>query len=177
MSLRKALLGLLAEGSMTGYDLAKRFDHSLGRVWPARRNHVYTELRRLEQAGHVDAADAEGARQRRVYRLTPAGRQDLHSWLQEDPSGIDPGLRFDPLLRLSLIDDLPRQLRQEVLLRYERYFERQADWLDGQRASLPEAARQLDQPTARWLAAGVGVALYRELSAAARELRRSHEKA
>ena len=35
MSLRHGLLGLLAEGPASGYDLARRFSEALGSVWPA----------------------------------------------------------------------------------------------------------------------------------------------
>jgi len=36
MSLRHAVLGLLAEGPASGYDLAQRFQQVLGAVWPAK---------------------------------------------------------------------------------------------------------------------------------------------
>jgi len=38
MSLRSALLGLLAGGPMSGYDLARTFDSSLSGVWSARHS-------------------------------------------------------------------------------------------------------------------------------------------
>ena len=44
MSLRHALLGLLAEGPASGYDLARRFQEGLNSVWPAQHPQIYSEL-------------------------------------------------------------------------------------------------------------------------------------
>ena len=44
MSLRHALLGLLAEHPASGYDLLKQFEGSLAFVWPATQSQLYTEL-------------------------------------------------------------------------------------------------------------------------------------
>ncbi|MBA3728896.1 MAG: PadR family transcriptional regulator, partial [Actinobacteria bacterium] len=44
MSLRHALLGLLAERPMSGYDLTKVFDSSLAYVWSAKHSQIYPEL-------------------------------------------------------------------------------------------------------------------------------------
>src|SRR5438093_632739 len=50
MSLRHALLGLLADHPMTGYDLTRTFDRSLANVWPASHSQIYPELARLSGA-------------------------------------------------------------------------------------------------------------------------------
>ncbi len=80
MSLAHALLGLLAEEPMSGYDLTKRFDRSLRYVWSASHSQIYPELARLKERGLIRQATA-GPRGRKAYDLTPAGRKEVERWL------------------------------------------------------------------------------------------------
>ncbi|UGT41777.1 PadR family transcriptional regulator [Nocardia yamanashiensis] len=96
MSLRHGLLGLLAEGPASGYDLAQRFQEALGPVWPARHPKIYSELARLLDAELIEL-ESEGARGRKSYRITPAGLAEVRRWLGEDE--VDHTLRLEPLLR------------------------------------------------------------------------------
>lgn len=82
MGLRHALLGLLAHGPASGYDLLKIFEISLVNVWPATQSQVYSELSRLADAGLVKAA-AEGPRGRKEYSITEPGLAELRHWLTE----------------------------------------------------------------------------------------------
>lgn len=96
MSLRHGLLGLLAEGPASGYDLARRFEKELGPIWPAKHPQIYGELNRLADKGWI-VAEAEGPRRRKEYRVTEDGRTELHRWLLEKPA--DQNARVEPLLR------------------------------------------------------------------------------
>src|SRR5690348_17145720 len=96
MSLRHGLLGLLAEGPASGYDLAQRFQESLGSVWPAQHPRVYAELARLADAGLIEL-DSHGPRRRKAYRLTDAGPAEVRRWLAEEE--VDHTFRLQTLLR------------------------------------------------------------------------------
>jgi DNA-binding PadR family transcriptional regulator len=96
VSLRYGLLGLLAEGPASGYDLTRRFERVLGAVWPAKHPSIYTELRRLVEDGFIEV-HAEGPRRRTSYRLTEPGLAALRAWLAEIP--VDHTLRLEPVLR------------------------------------------------------------------------------
>jgi PadR family transcriptional regulator AphA len=82
MSLRHAVLGLLAERPASGYDLMKLFETSLANVWPATQSQVYGELGKLAAAGLL-AVSAEGPRGRKEYTITGEGRAELRHWLTE----------------------------------------------------------------------------------------------
>ncbi|MFI0779481.1 PadR family transcriptional regulator [Streptomyces sp. NPDC021212] len=82
MSLRHAVLGLLADRPASGYDLLKLFDTSLATVWPATQSQIYTELTKLAQAGLITVV-AEGPRGRKEYALTEQGMAELRQWLTE----------------------------------------------------------------------------------------------
>ncbi|MRH88088.1 PadR family transcriptional regulator [Nocardia sp. SYP-A9097] len=82
MSLRYALLGLVAQEPSSGYDLLGRFKISLGQVWPATQSQIYTELTKLADAELIKVSD-EGARGRKEYSITDDGLAQLQHWLTE----------------------------------------------------------------------------------------------
>ena len=106
MSLRIAALGLLAQQSGSGWDLLKRFEESMANVWPATQSQLYTELNKLADAGLLEVG-AVGARGRKEYRVTNAGRAELVRWVM-DPDG-DPPYRSAQLLRVFLLGEIPRE--------------------------------------------------------------------
>src|SRR3954453_13639261 len=105
MSLRHAVLGLLAEAPGSGYDLIRIFNLSLANVWPATQSQVYGELNRLAEGGLVEVT-AEGPRGRKEYAITDAGRVELRHWLIDvEPSRVQ---RSDLLLRVFFLGPLGR---------------------------------------------------------------------
>ena len=86
MSLRHALLAILAVEPMTGYDLTKHFSRSAAYVWHAPHSQIYPELRKLETEGLVTAESvARGDRGvKRTYSITDAGLEALVTWVEED---------------------------------------------------------------------------------------------
>ena len=51
MSLKFALLGLLAESPKYGYEIKRRFEGALGNVWSVSYGQLYPTLRRLAELG------------------------------------------------------------------------------------------------------------------------------
>ena len=91
MSLPHALLTALVEQPSSGSDLAGRFDRSIGYFWHATHQQIYRELGRLEEAGWLEALPLESGRGRKkVYRVLPAGREELKRWIAEsqDPKPL-----------------------------------------------------------------------------------------
>ena len=82
MSLRHAVLGLLAVQPTTGYDLAQRFDVSMANAWYASHSQIYPELARLHDEGMVEVV-GEGARRSRTWAVTDRGHDELRRWMLE----------------------------------------------------------------------------------------------
>jgi DNA-binding PadR family transcriptional regulator len=85
MSIRHALLGLLAQKPRHGYELRAAFEAVVGGAdaWEVKPAQIYTTLDRLNEAGLVrlESDLGQGAEpSRRVYMLTEAGRAALHEW-------------------------------------------------------------------------------------------------
>src|SRR6185312_8880578 len=94
-----AILGLIASGPCSGYDLKTAIDRAIRHFWAASYGQIYPELRRLEERGWITGIDAaRGGRSRRVYRITSEGRAALVGWLHSRETRIE--LRDESLLRL-----------------------------------------------------------------------------
>jgi DNA-binding PadR family transcriptional regulator len=96
MSLRHALIGLLADQPASGWDLSRRFQDVLGSVWPAGHPQIYGELRKLHEEGLIEV-DSEGPRGRKAYRATEAGVAEVRRWLTSTEP--DHTIRLESLLR------------------------------------------------------------------------------
>lgn len=100
MSLSHALMTSLLEKSSSGYDLARRFDKSIGFFWRATHQQIYRELARMEKAGWIssEAAPDGGRTRKRIYQVLDAGRQELERWAREPAPLVD--MRDELMVRL-----------------------------------------------------------------------------
>jgi PadR family transcriptional regulator, regulatory protein PadR len=73
------VLSVLDEGESYGYAILKRIDELSGGELEWTDGMLYPLLHRLERLGYVEARwdSPEGARRRRYYSITPAGRNAL----------------------------------------------------------------------------------------------------
>ena len=83
MSLKYALLGLLAESPKYGYEIKRRFEGALGNVWSVSYGQLYPTLRRLSELGWVTKKTEPGkkAAEKNIYSITEKGRRKLDEWL------------------------------------------------------------------------------------------------
>ncbi len=96
MSVRHALLGLLARRPRHGYELRAALEAMVGgeQNWDVKPAQVYTTLERLAEARlvAVEAIEKESGPERRVYGITPAGRTALQAWFA---GGVERGHQRD----------------------------------------------------------------------------------
>lgn len=137
MSLRHALLGLLDDEPASGYDLMKVFNSSMANVWPATQSQVYTELNRLAD-GDLIIASAEGARGRKVYEITEAGRAELLDWLRNPPK-LKPH-RSDLLLRVFFLNVVSPDDARDMFVTHRATAEAQRDRLTEIRGQIDDGA-------------------------------------
>jgi PadR family transcriptional regulator, regulatory protein AphA len=123
-----AILGLVALQPRSGYDIKRLVDRTIRHFWAASFGQIYPELKRLEEAGWIEGDDARrGARARRVYRITKAGRRALRDWLAGTETRIE--LRDESLLRLFFSDTLPREHGLGLLAARREGYRQMLDYL------------------------------------------------
>lgn len=110
-----AVLGQIAQGATTGYEVKAGLRQGAAQFWHASYSQIYAELRRLHGLGFVteEPVIQEGRPNKRVHRITPAGRDALIAWLGE-PWGLA-HLRDASLVKLTLADPLADELVTERL--------------------------------------------------------------
>lgn len=125
MALGDAILACLTERPMTGYELAKTFDASIGFFWKADHQQIYRELSRLREKGHVQGREVvqSGKPNKLVYTLTTEGRAALKHWAAR-PS-VPPSIKDDLLVRLYALDCVDiAPLRNDLMARLEHHRDR-----------------------------------------------------
>jgi PadR family transcriptional regulator AphA len=97
---RYALLGMLSYKPMSGYDMKKMSDHSIGHFWNENFGNIYPVLKKLEAEGLVTMIreDSNGGPSRNTYTITTDGRKILTEWLTAAPD-VSP-LREELLLQV-----------------------------------------------------------------------------
>jgi DNA-binding PadR family transcriptional regulator len=94
------VLGLLeVMGPSTPYDIKKAAEGSIGYFWTFAHTQFYGEPERLAAAGLMEEIREETGRRRRVFSVTPRGREALESWLA-DPRAEPRELRDVGMLKL-----------------------------------------------------------------------------
>lgn len=135
MSLAHAILVCLADAPMSGYELAKRFDSSVGFFWHANHQQIYRELGAMSHKQLVSGETVtQSARPNKtVFSITKLGRAELTAWSrqQSEPAAIKEELllKFYALEKVdvpALVEQvtLRSQLHRDRLGLYERILER-----------------------------------------------------
>ena len=125
MALGDAILACLTEQPMTGYELAKTFDSSIGFFWKANHQQIYRELSKLRDRGHVQAREVvqTGKPNKLVYTLTPEGRAALRHWAARPSTPAS--IKDDLLVRLYALDSVDIEpLRDDLMARLEHHRDR-----------------------------------------------------
>src|SRR4051794_13791002 len=116
----RVILGLIAFGKRTGYDIKAFVDKTTRYFWAASYGQIYPELKRLEDQGLVRGRpEPSGGRARTVYELTESGQAALEHWLEADD---EPSyeLRDEGMLKLFFSDSLPERRIEIVRAMRER---------------------------------------------------------
>ena len=116
--LELAILGLLKEQPMHGYQLSRELGDSLGGFWRVSYGSLYPTLRRLEKDGAVQSvADGEArGRRKNTYEITEKGEKLFFELLQETPhDNTTEDTKFR--VRLAFFRYLPPETRLRLLER------------------------------------------------------------
>lgn len=92
-----AILGFLNECEMSGYDIRKRAEETVGYFWHESEGHLYPTLQRMTQSGLIEEVGLRkrNSRKRKQYRITQLGREKLKEWLA---TPVQEGRVRNPLL-------------------------------------------------------------------------------
>jgi DNA-binding PadR family transcriptional regulator len=186
--LELAVLGLLKEQPLHGYELKKRLAETVGSVWGVSFGSLYPALRRLERAGAIEVVEGSGRRggggapmpatgslageaaaarlrvvpatpsrrNRKAYRITPAGEAQLVELLTAN-DGPDDERSFTVRLAFCRYLDAPARLdllerrRAELRDRLQRATRPRGAALDRYTRSLAEHRIRSTERDLEWV--------------------------
>ena len=130
--LEVAILGLLKEGAMHGYELKKRLSETLGSFWQVSYGSLYPALKRLlrEEAVEMTFPKQEVGRRKNVYRLTKKGEQLFSELLERAGQEATEDTAFS--VRFAFF----RYLKPETRI---RLLERRREFLEGRWSKLKQS--------------------------------------
>ncbi len=122
-TVRQPLLALLAKEPAHGYELKLALEQTFGAAYPSPNiGQIYVTLKRLEHDGLVSSQDVEQDRRpnKRVYELTPRGREALRAWVDAPSDG--PRVRDDFFVKLILAPMAGLADRMELMNKQRRHY-------------------------------------------------------
>src|SRR5436190_14493039 len=151
-----AILGLLQQSPMHGYELRKQLADVLGGLRSISYGSLYPALKRMHSAGLIaidepaphellpaDAPPLTGRRGKVVYRITAEGKERFHELVCETgPEAYDDGGLFG--VRLAFFRHTAADVRLRILEGRRRTVERQRE---GLRSSLARTRERVDRYT------------------------------
>ncbi|OAA84015.1 PadR family transcriptional regulator [Clostridium ljungdahlii] len=85
MSTKHAILGLLNERPMYGYEIKKEFEKSVSCIWSINIGQLYTLLKKMENENEIvkQEISQKNRPDKFVYTIADKGKNELHKWLSE----------------------------------------------------------------------------------------------
>ncbi|WP_058300758.1 PadR family transcriptional regulator [Gorillibacterium timonense] len=105
------ILGILMEGPMSGYDIKRMIDQSVGFFYTASFGSLYPALKRLTEQDSIAVTETGSSKNKKIYTLLPAGKERFLSWLAEPLTRV----RNEHMLKIFFYDYLEEGLRKERL--------------------------------------------------------------
>ncbi|ANZ15447.1 PadR family transcriptional regulator [Streptomyces noursei] len=121
--MRLPLLALLVSAPAHGYELKQALEALLGAAYPRPNiGQIYVTLGRLERAGLIEGEEVEQSDRpnKRIYRITAAGREAVEAWFEESTGG--PRLRDEFFMKLALASRVGAVDRTRLIDRQRRHY-------------------------------------------------------
>ena len=136
MAIKYSILGLLHYKDMHGYRIKKHIEQNFGHMWTINYGQIYPNLRALREEGLVTMKEVDEAGQkgpaRKLYSITPKGREVFLQWLESDPEG-NMLLRDPFLMRFVFLGFGDRDRAVEMIDRQIEIYKEQLKYREGNR--------------------------------------------
>lgn len=137
MSIKYAMLGILAEKDLHGYELKSIFDAKVGYFWSLNFGQIYSTLDRLEKEDLVahDRQVQDRRPDRKIYHITPKGREELEAWLSTPVNKVR-ALRDEFFIKLVFMDKKDQAPVLDLIEKQKALYLKQMSLLTRQKMTL-----------------------------------------
>ncbi|MDH4162588.1 MAG: PadR family transcriptional regulator [Nitrospirota bacterium] len=145
MSVKYAMLGILAKKDLHGYELKSRFDEKVGEFWSLNYGQIYTTLDRLEKEDLVthDRQTQDRRPDRKIYSITRKGRKELDEWLTAPVNRVR-ALRDEFFVKLVFMDKDDPAPVLDLIEKQKALYLRQMNRLTHQKVDLKKKPNNRD---------------------------------
>jgi DNA-binding PadR family transcriptional regulator len=152
MSVKYAMLGILAEKDQHGYELKSTFDEKVGEFWSLNYGQIYTTLDRLEKEDLVthDRQVQDRRPDRKIYSITSKGREELIAWLSTPVSKVR-ALRDEFFIKLVFMDKSAPASILELIEKQKALYLKQMNRLTQRKVALKKKPENPDRLTTELL--------------------------
>lgn len=109
-------LGMLMEGKMSGYDIKKLTEQSVGIFYKMSYGSLYPALKRLVQSGFVTEEETNDSKNKKIYSITDEGRSHFMQWLREPLQSN----KREYLIKIFFYDYLDEAVKKQNLIAYQQ---------------------------------------------------------
>ncbi|WP_020619125.1 PadR family transcriptional regulator [Paenibacillus daejeonensis] len=114
--LDNVILGMLLQGKMSGYDLKKIIEQSVGIFYKVSYGSLYPTLKRMSEQGLIDEEETGNTKNKKLYSIRPEGTESFQRWLKEPLQAN----KREHLIKIFFYDYLDESTRQQQLEAYQR---------------------------------------------------------
>ncbi len=152
MSVKFAMLGILAEKDLHGYELKSSFDEKVGEFWSLNYGQIYSTLDRLEKEDLVthDRQTQDRRPDRKIYSITGKGREELDEWLSTPVNKVR-ALRDEFFIKLVFMDRKDPASILNLIEKQKALYLKQMNSLTRRKVSLKKKAEDGDTLTTELL--------------------------
>ncbi|OGR03521.1 MAG: hypothetical protein A2511_05525 [Deltaproteobacteria bacterium RIFOXYD12_FULL_50_9] len=152
MSIKYAILAILAERDMHGYELKSNFDDKVGEFWSLNFGQIYSTLDRMEKEELVTHGRETQERRpdRKIFSITAQGRQELNEWLTTPVNKVR-ALRDEFFIKLVFMDKRDPGPLLDLITKQKALYLKQMSKLTQQKMALKKGADNPDALTSELL--------------------------
>ncbi|MBP2000511.1 DNA-binding PadR family transcriptional regulator [Paenibacillus shirakamiensis] len=137
------ILGMLLERPMSGYELKKTVDVTIGLFYKASYGSLYPALKRLENRGWIGVNESDNQKNKKTAYIQPEGKAAFLDWLQI-PTQLS---RKEQMLRFFFFDYLDQPTRQKRLTERADTLRKEIKQLERVEADLADKFHNREQAT------------------------------
>ncbi len=110
MALKEAILGILSDGPMTGYEIKHFFRNVIKHFWSVSDGQLYPTLKKMnkEEIISLQVVQQDSTANKHVYSITEKGRQQFEKWLREPVTKFEE-LKEPFVIKVFFFSKLPRE--------------------------------------------------------------------
>ncbi|MCL2426997.1 MAG: PadR family transcriptional regulator [Oscillospiraceae bacterium] len=131
------VMGMVIDREMTGYDIKKEVENTIGNFYRANYGRLYPALSKLADKGYLTMNEQmQGKRLKKYYKTTELGKTAFLEWLS---APVDFTMSGDAhLTQIFFYGELPKEVRNKKLQEYELFVEQKLQQLQNIAKMFPD---------------------------------------